>query len=299
MILSVSRRTDIPAFYSDWFFDRIKEGFLYVKNPMNPHQVSEISLSPDKIDCIVFWTKNPMPMMERLEELRDYHYYFQFTLTGYDRDIEPAIPSKKDQLIPAFQRLSKAVGKEKVIWRYDPILLTARYTAEYHIKTYEEMAEALSGYTEKSVISFLDLYRKIEKSTRELSMRPPDECEIEKMAGKMGETAKSFGMEIQSCAEKADLRKFGINHGSCIDKELIQRITGHEIKSKKDKNQRLECGCIESVDVGTYNTCPGGCRYCYANFSRKRVRDLIALFQENSPLLCSRLEEGDQVKARI
>ena len=166
MILSVSRRTDIPNYYSQWFYNRIKEGFVYVRNPMNTHQVSRIEITPDVVDCIVFWTKNPEPMMERLEELSAYHYYFQFTLTGYGRDMEPGIPHKREKMIPVFQALSDRIGKEKVIWRYDPIIFSQRYTPEYHLKAFEQIAMALKGFTEKCVISFVDEYAKNRKNTR-------------------------------------------------------------------------------------------------------------------------------------
>lgn len=157
MILSVSRRTDIPNYYSEWFYNRIKEGFLYVRNPMNAHQISEIKITPDVVDCIVFWTKNPLPMMKRLNEIKDYNYYFQFTLTGYGNDVEVNLPNKKTEMIPVFQELSEKIGKQKVIWRYDPIFFSDRYTKEYHLKAFKSIAEALSGYTEKCVISFVDI----------------------------------------------------------------------------------------------------------------------------------------------
>ena len=146
MILSVSRRTDIPNYYSEWFYNRIKEGFLYVRNPMNAHQVSEIKITPDVVDCIVFWTKNPLPMMKRLNGIKDYNYYFQFTLTGYGNDVEVNLSNKKTEMIPVFQELSEKIGKQKVIWRYDPIFFSDRYTKEYHLKAFKSIAEALSGF---------------------------------------------------------------------------------------------------------------------------------------------------------
>ena len=160
MILSVSRRTDIPNYYSEWFYNRVKEGFLYVRNPMNAHQISEIKITPDVVDCIVFWTKNPSPMMKRLDEIKNYKYYFQFTLTGYGNDVEVNLPNKKTKMIPVFQELSEKIGREKVIWRYDPIFFSDRYTKEYHLKAFKSIAEALRGYTEKCVISFVDIYPK-------------------------------------------------------------------------------------------------------------------------------------------
>lgn len=156
MILSASRRTDIPNYYSEWFYNRIKEGFVYVKNPMNTHQISRIDLSPDIVDCIVFWTKNPEPMMDRLDELSAYKYCFQFTLTGYGKDIESGVPHKKEKMIPIFQRLSDKIGSDKVILRYDPIIFTKKYTPEYHLKAFEQITGALRGYTDKCVISFVE-----------------------------------------------------------------------------------------------------------------------------------------------
>lgn len=164
MIVSASRRTDIPTFYSEWFYNRIKEGFLYVRNPMNAHQISRIDLSPDVVDCIVFWTKNPIPMLPRLDELAAYKYYFQFTLTGYGRDMEANLPDKKEKLIPAFKQLAEKIGKKRIIWRYDPIVFTKKYSPEYHIKAFTQIAEALDGCTEKCVISFVDIYAKNKKN---------------------------------------------------------------------------------------------------------------------------------------
>ena len=163
MILSVSRRTDIPNYYSEWFYNRIKEGYLYVRNPMNAHQISKIILSPEVVDCIVFWTKNPEPMFSRLDELDAYQYYFQFTLTGFGNDIECNVPHKKEHMIPVFQKLAKRIGKQKMIWRYDPIIFTDKYTPEYHLKAFRQIAEELNGYTSKCVISFVDIYTKNRK----------------------------------------------------------------------------------------------------------------------------------------
>ena len=159
MIISASRRTDIPAYYSEWFINRVKEKYLYVRNPMNIHQIGKISLDRNVVDGIVFWTKNPIPMLPRLDQLKEYIYYFQFTLTAYGPEIESGLPSKNIKLIPAFQELSNKIGKERVIWRYDPIFLNERYTMDYHKKYFRVLASKLAGYTEKCTISFLDLYR--------------------------------------------------------------------------------------------------------------------------------------------
>ena len=298
MILSVSRRTDIPNYYSEWFFNRLKDGFLYVRNPMNFHQISEIKISPDVVDCIVFWTKNPLPMMERLDELEAYNYYFQFTLTGYGNDVERNLPNKKTSVIPVFQELSNRIGKEKVVWRYDPIFFSNRYNAKYHLKAFRSIAEALSGYTEKCVISFLDIYPKNKKNMDDLLSYDLSDSELREFAKELSNIAKENHIKIGSCAEKVDLDEYGIIHNSCIDKELIEKIIGCKLKINKDKNQRIECGCVESVEVGTYNTCKNGCVYCYANYSAKSVESNFQKYDPLSPLLCGHIEKDDKISTR-
>ena len=203
MILSASRRTDIPNYYSEWFINRIREGFLYVRNPMNAHQVRKINLSPDVIDCIVFWTKNPINMLGKLEELKPYMYYFQFTLTGYGRDVEPNLPHKREVLIPTFQRLSEQIGKERVIWRYDPIFLSDRYTVEYHIKAFEEIAASLAGYTDKVVISSMDFYKKTMRNTRTLAIQQMTAQKTRTLAEKMAEIALRYSLDIETCIRES------------------------------------------------------------------------------------------------
>ncbi|KAI4439928.1 DUF1848 domain-containing protein [Schaedlerella arabinosiphila] len=298
MILSVSRRTDIPAFYAEWFFQRIREGFLYVRNPMNPRQVSRIGLSPEVVDCIIFWSKNPAPMLERLDELREYPFYFQFTLTGYGRDIEPRLPDKRKEVIGTFQKLSEKVGKERVVWRYDPILVNGRYTIEYHLKAFEEIAGCLKGYTEKVVISFVDFYAKTLRNTKDLYIKSLSREEMREIAEGMAQIAKSCGLVIETCAEQINLQDVGIRHGSCIDKKRIEKIAGCSLSVEKDKNQREACGCCESIDVGAYNTCRNGCRYCYANYHEEQVRKCIACYDVDSPLLCGRIEPEERVTDR-
>lgn len=299
MILSVSRRTDIPAFYSEWFFDRIKNGFVYVRNPMNIHQISKIDISPDVTDCIVFWTKNPEPMLNRLEELSSYNYYFQFSLTGYGKDIESNVPHKKEKMIPIFQELSKKIGMKKVIWRYDPIIFTKKYSPEYHIKAFEQIAIALKSYTEKCVISFVDTYAKNAKEMDALGYYEADRNTLSDFAKTIAKIARDNGMSLGSCAESIDLEDVGIEHNCCIDKGLIEEIIGCRLKVEKDKNQRSECGCVESIDIGTYNTCKNGCKYCYANYSDESVIKNCRLYDPKSPLLCSIMDENDRITERM
>lgn len=298
MIISASRRTDIPSFYSEWFINRIKEGYVYVRNPMNYHQVSKVSMSCDVVDGIVFWTKNPVPMMDKLDAISDYMYYFQFTLNAYGKDIEKSVPNKNDVIVPAFRKLSEKIGPERVIWRYDPILLTEKYTKEYHLEFFEKIAKRLSGYTEKCVISFLDLYRNTKANMKPEVILPFSKEDMLETAVRIAEIGRKYRIQIESCAEEIDLESAGIPHGACIDKRLFERLLGTEIRASKDKNQRPACGCMESVDIGRYDTCRSGCRYCYANHSDKALACNIALYDPFSPFLCGKLEEGDIIRER-
>lgn len=298
MILSVSRRTDIPNYYSEWFLNRIKEGFVYVRNPMNYHQVSRIELSSENIDCIVFWTKNPEPMLDKLEILEDYSYYFQVTLTGYGRDIEPGVPHKKEKMIPVVRRLSEEIGYRKVVWRYDPIFISDKYTVKYHIHAFHEIAGQLEGHTDCCVISFFDVYNCNKRQIQRLGIREPDENEIEQLAAAFAKEAYSRRIEVVTCAEKADLSAYGILHGSCIDVHRINALTGMNLKPGKDRNQREGCGCMTSVDIGSYNTCLNGCAYCYANHNQTAIDTNSSVYDRNSPLLCSSITAADRITQR-
>jgi len=284
MIISCSRRTDIPAFYSDWFFNRLREGYVLVRNPVNPRQVKQVSLTSPNVDCIVFWTKDPAPMLDRLTLLKDYHYYFQFTLTPYGKDIELNLPPKTD-IIAAFLKLSEKIGAKSMIWRYDPILLSQGISINYHLDHFGDMARRLAGQTEKCVISFIDMYRHIRSGTGDQPMRPPTESEMDLLAKGIARIAGDFGMKVETCAEKIDLDDLGIEHGRCIDDLLISELTGTKLRIGKDKYQRELCGCAASVDIGEYNTCTHGCRYCYANVSQKKIEKNQSLHYTQSPLL--------------
>ncbi|MEY8332802.1 DUF1848 domain-containing protein [Lachnospiraceae bacterium 47-T17] len=298
VILSASRRTDIPNYYSGWFFNRIKEGYLYVRNPMNAHQISRILLSPEVVDCIVFWTKNPQPMLAGLDALEGYSYYFQFTLTGYGADMEPGVLHKKRCMLPIFQKLSRRLGRERVVWRYDPIIFTETYSPAYHLKAFAQIAGELHGCTEQCVISFVDLYAKNQKRMNALHPFFLPQQELAAFAAQLAEIAREHGISVGTCAETVDLSACGIGHHSCIDPALIGRITGCGIRGAKDKNQRKECGCLESIEVGTYDTCQNGCLYCYANSSPERISRSIKRYDAHSPLLCGRVTEDDKITER-
>ena len=267
MIISASRRTDIPAFYWEWFQKRLQEQYVLVRNPLNLHQVSRISLRPEVVDGLVFWTKNPEPMLKQLSVLDAYAYYFQFTLNAYAADVEAALPPLAVR-IEIFRQLAQKIGAERMIWRYDPILLSARYDLQYHAAVFEELAAQLADSTKKCIISFLDYYPKIKA-----------------------------GLQLETCAEAIELADLGIGHASCIDAELLGRVGGCRLDTVKDKNQRGECGCAASIDIGAYNTCLHGCIYCYANDSRRQLQQ-ITVGNSSSPLLCSELGAADKVTER-
>lgn len=298
MILSASRRTDIPTYYSEWLFNRIRDGYVYVRNPLNVHQISKILLSPDVVDGIVFWTKNPAPMIERLDELKDYIYYFQFTLNPYGQDVEPNIPSKQNIIIPTLQRLSDKIGAERIVWRYDPIILNNKYNIPYHFEFFDKLARRLNRYVRKCTLSFLDLYKNTERNMLHLNLHPIAEEEMITLAQGLSQIAQGYDLSLDTCAEKIDLSDFGISHAHCIDSHLLEQLCGCNLILDKDKNQRMECGCAASIDIGAYNTCLNGCRYCYANFNAILAQTNHSKHNPVSPLLFGEIESNDIIYER-
>ncbi len=286
MIISASRRTDIPAFYSEWFMNRLRQGFVYTRNPFNNRLISKVPLSPDQTSCIVFWTKNPENFLKHLPEIdrMGHRYYFHFTLTSYNSAIERNVP-KKTTVIETFKRLSDEVGKERIIWRYDPVFLTDRYDISYHLRWYEYLAKQLSGYTDKCIFSFLDMYKKCEKNLKTVHVHPLNNKYKNCLAKNFHTIAQSCSINLEACAQEECFEKVGVSQTKCIDDNLISRLNGRELSFPKDKNQRKHCTCVTSVDIGAYNTCKNFCLYCYANNSRKAVLNNIEAHNVNSPLL--------------
>ncbi|NLC44575.1 MAG: DUF1848 domain-containing protein [Clostridiales bacterium] len=264
MILSVSRRTDIPAYYSEWFVNRLQSGFVLTRNPMNHAQISKIELSPDIVECIVFWTKDPLNMLDKLDFIDElgYKYYFQFTLTPYDRSVEMRLRDK-EEIINTFCDLSEKIGKDRVLWRYDPIILNDKFDFAYHKEQFSKLSSMLAGYTRQCTISFVDLYPKL-KTNILREIREDEMIEVGKMFSSI---ANDFNIIVKACSENSILHKCGIEQANCIDKYLLESICGCSLDIKRDKNQRDSCGCYESIDIGSYNTCKNGCVYCYANYS--------------------------------
>ncbi len=297
MIISASRRTDIPAFYSDWFINRIKEGFLYLRNPFRFNEISRISLKPELVDCIVFWTKNPSGIMDKLDKLSDFNFYFQITLTPYNKDIERNVVSKTG-IIQSFARLSSLIGSMRTIWRYDPILFSKEIDLKYHLKNFEILVKQLLPYTQKCIISFIDNYKRCSKNLKEKGIRELTPDEVLVISYELMKIAATYNLKVETCAENYDLSQFGIEHSRCIDPDLIEKITGKKIKIKKDKNQRKVCGCVESLDIGTYNTCYHDCIYCYANYNKSFKSGLNLRHDPDSPLLTGYPGNLDKVSVR-
>jgi len=290
LVISASRRTDIPAYYSDWFINRLKEKFVYVKNPMNVKQVAKIPLTNDLVDCIVFWTKDARPLMKKLFDINDMgfeHYYFQYTVTPYDNSVEKNVKNK-DDIISSVAALSEIIGKERIVWRYDPIIINDNFDTSFHIKMFENYCSRLHNHCNYVMVSFVDVYRHIKKFYNR-----PDESEIPILSKAIKEICKSYNLQITSCCESG-FAENGILQGSCIDKNLIEQICGESLKIKRDNNQRESCLCCESLDIGAYNTCLHGCTYCYAN-KGKLVADN---YNAESPLLCGSLRAEDKLYDR-
>ena len=296
MILSVSRRTDIPAFYGEWFLNRLLEGFVCVRNPFNYHHVSKIILNPSNVDCIVFWTKNAKHFKDKLDVVDKigYKYYFQYTVTPYGSNIEPNVPDK-DAIIDNFRELSDKIGKEKIIWRYDPILYSQEIGLNYHVENFQRLCSALKDYTNSVIISFLDDYSKMGKRSENINQL--DFNQMIQVSKVLADIASSAGLAIKTCAEEL-VNANNIEKASCIDKKLIERIIGSRLNVKKDKNQRHECMCFESVDIGEYDTCKHFCDYCYANGSEKKIINKCSNHNPNSPLLIGEIVEEDKIIER-
>jgi hypothetical protein len=301
MIISASRRTDIPAFYSEWFINRVREGFLLTRNPFNAHQIKRVSLKPQDVEVMVFWTRNPEKLMPFLPELdaQGYRYYFQYTITGYPRSVEKSVP-KPHRAIETFIRLSEMVGRDRVVWRYDPILLSNLLPLDEHKRLFSKIATLLAGKTPRVVISFADFYKKTEKNLSKVddlicSDITQQQEQLLELSEYMAQVAAANGMEIKSCAEAVDVASAGVPHGKCIDDELIKDVFGLNLDGKKDSGQREECGCIKSIDIGMYNTCLHGCSYCYATFNHDTVLKNQQAHDPLSPFLLGGIEGVDPV----
>lgn len=290
MILNVSSRTDIIAFYEKWLIKRVEAGFVDVRNPFNPKLVNRINFSD--VDLILFCTKNPIPILNDLNKIK-IPYLFQITITPYKRDIEPNVPSKKE-VIEAVKKISQAIGKENVSVRYDPIFLSEKYNTDYHIKAFKKLCMLLNGYVETIIVSFLDEYKNVLKNKNVLQYRKFTEEDYKIIGKNFSKIAKLNNMKVQTCFEDRNLTEYGFTKGECLSHELAYRLTGKKYKSWKAR----KCNCVEMVDIGVYNSCKHFCKYCYANYDEKIVNNNFKNHDVNSSLLIGNVKKDDIIKIR-
>jgi hypothetical protein len=286
VIVSASRRTDIPAHYAEWLIRRLRAGFCEVPNPYNPDQVGRVSLLPADVDALVLWTRNAAPLLPHVGEMErmGHRFYFQYTVLGNPTSLDPGSPPP-ERSVAVIRSLAEALGPERVIWRYDPIVLGPRADHAFHRAAFGALASALSGSVRHCVVSLLDDYRKTRGRMHGVETWPPEGPAFEDLMRDLSGTAAASGMEVSSCAEPLDLSPFGIRPGRCVDPDYIERVFGREVSRRKDPAQRKACGCVASRDIGSYDTCPAGCRYCYAVSDFARARDALRRHDPDAPAL--------------
>lgn len=294
MIINTGSRTDIPAYYSEWFYNRIKDKYVLVRNPYYPTQILRYRLTPDVVDAICFCTKNPEPMFAKIKNIEAFRQVWYVTITPYGTEIEPNVPNKEN-VMESLCKLADIVGVSAVIWRYDPIFITDTYSVDVHIRNFEQMAKYLSGSVNTCVISFIDLYEKTKRNF-------PGVKEVTRQEGiQIGKTfaeiGKKYGIQIRSCCEGAYLEPYGVDVSGCMTQSVIEQAIGCNLKIPKNKKPAREaCNCLLGNDIGAYNTCGHGCLYCYANYDRKTVTANMKLHNPNSSFLIGDLQEGDIIK---
>ncbi len=294
MILNVSGRTDIVAFYTPWFMNRYHDGFVDVRNPFHSQLVSRIYFSD--VDAIMFCTKNPIPILPYLEKI-DKPKIFHITLTPYLKDIEPYVPDKV-KIIEAIKQVSTMLGSEYTYVRYDPVFINDKYTIEYHIKMFERMCKQLEGYITHIIISFLDDYKNVRKNLKILNPKVLTKEDYKKIGENFANIAKIHHMTVQTCFEEENLVEYGFIKEDCLGIELAKKLTGKEKFKKWRARTGGKCNCVEMVDIGVYNTCSHFCKYCYANYDEKKVAENMQQHDNNSSLIIGHLKPEDIIKIR-
>ncbi|MBR2812310.1 MAG: DUF1848 domain-containing protein [Solobacterium sp.] len=291
MIINCGSRTDIPAFFSEWFLNRVKEGYVMARNPYDPRKVLKYSLDPSVVDGLVFCTKNPAPLLARIDELADFRQFWFVTITPYGKDIEPNVPDKW-QVMDSFRALSKALGSQAVGWRYDPIFIDERYTLSYHFRAFETMCTYLEGCTQQVVISFIDLYEKTKRNFPQVKVVTAEQRHL--IGERFAAAAERHGMKVYACHEGDDLQKYGIDTSGCMTKEVLERAWGMDLEVKVNE-ARAGCRCLLGSDIGAYNTCSHFCRYCYANYDRQLVLANQKRHDPLSPLMIGQVSPDDVI----
>lgn len=293
MIINTGGRTDTVQYFSDWLLNRFAEGYALSRNPLFPDKVTRWELDPEVVDCVVFCSKNYRPILPRIREITDrFRVYCFYTITAYGRDVEPGVPSI-DESMETLAELASVVGQNRVAWRYDPVLLTKTYTIERHKETFGRMAERLAPHIDRCVFSFVEMYKKVESNMPELV--PLNDVYRNELAESLGATAARFGFPIQTCGTNGDFRRFGICPSGCMTLDILGRANGVTFRKLKHKGIRAGCRCIETHDIGAYDTCLNGCKYCYANQNPRKAFENFKYHDPKSPLLLGRLKPGDTV----
>ena len=293
MILFASGRTDIPAFYSNWFINRVKAGFVDVRNPFNQKLVSRIYFSD--VDLIMFCSKNPLPMINKLDILK-VPVLFHVTITPYGKDVEPNIPDKR-LIIEGVKKLSLVLSIDNVVVRYDPIFLSDKYNADYHIRAFDKLCKNLNGYVNKIIVSFMDEYKNVRSNKNILKYRAFTREDYKKIGEAFSKSAMDNGMSVQTCFEDEDLTQYGFVKGECLSHELAYILTGKKFKSSNVRKEK-KCECVQMVDIGDYNSCMHMCKYCYANYDEKAVSNNFERHDDNSSLLIGSIQRDDVIKVR-
>lgn len=293
MILNTGSRTDIPAFFSEWFYNRLRAGYVLARNPFYPSLVTRYSLDPQVVDALVFCTKNPAPMFSDFDLLRPFQMFWFVTITPYGKDIEPNVPSA-ERVAEAFLKLSEFIGRERTSWRYDPVFISAKYSAAFHIGQFEKLARRLCPGTRQCVVSFIDLYEKTRRNfpeAREVTFQEQREL-IEAFSS----IAAEHGMKIHLCCENERLVCRHVDAGGCLSRAVLEEALGCKLRVSKRKAARPECSCLLGSDIGAYNTCGHGCLYCYANYDRETVMRNMRLHDKHSPFLIGGFQAGDVIR---
>ena len=293
MILNVSGRTDIVAFYSKWFIKRYQEGYVDVRNPFYPKLVSRIYFKD--VDLIVFCTKNPKPIIPFLKYIKQ-PIIFHVTITPYKKDIEPYVPSKKE-VINLVKEISKIIPKEYLYIRYDPVFLSNKYNLDYHIKAFDRLCTLLDGYVSKIIISFLDNYKNVQNNLRYLQVKNFSGEDYKKLGLNFSRIAKEHHIIVQTCGEKKDLVEYGFIKDECLSRSLAYKLTGKNFPRWQARNNK-NCNCANMVDIGSYNSCLHLCKYCYANYDESSIKANVLQHDVNSSLLIGRLNSDDIIKIR-
>ena len=293
MILNTGGRTDTVQYYTEWLLRRFSEGYVLTRNPLYPNKVSRYELTPDKVDCVVFCSKNYKPILPRLHEITyRFHTYFHYTITAYGKDIEPGVPSIEESMKTLIS-LSNMVGSQRIAWRYDPVLLTKEYTIQRHIETFEHMAKTLAPYIDRCIFSFVEMYKKLETNMPEII--PLTEEDMDVLAQNLGSIAEKNGIHIQTCGTNGDFTRYGIHASGCMTLDMLGRANGITFKNLKHRGMRQGCHCIESRDIGAYDTCLNSCKYCYANKNPHKAFENYKYHDPASPLLLGHVKPDDIV----